>query len=198
MSTSSKSSKLPGSKPDLSKRLRSRLTKAFYSDDKGEDRVFNRAVRYDPLEVHDFPSDLQYQWVPAPGGTAPDMHSAADMAQKRAEMVQRGWNYYPSEEFGRPGDTPWMHEWRDDDGRVRSMDHWLVYTDRDMQKRKTQENLDRWNRKHSKYREGMRNEGKGGAVFSQYDRKPLTEKELLDDLQGRMEEAGYDPEADIE
>ena len=193
MASTNTKAKLPGSakEPDLSKRLRSRLTKAFYAQDVGSDRVQNPAIRYDPLEVYDFPADLQYQWVPAPGKTAPDYHNVADMAQKRAEMVQRGWNYYPAEEFGRRGDTPWMPEWEDDEGRVRSMDHWLVYTDRDMQQRKTQENLDKWNRKHAAVKEKVREEGQKGAVVREYERKPLTQKELLQDLQNRAEEAGY-------
>lgn len=185
--------KLPGnSKNDLSSRLRSRLTKAFYTQDTGEDRVVNRSIRYDPLEVYDFPADLEYQWVPAPGKTAPDYHNVAAMAQRRAEMVQRGWNYYPADEFGREGETPWMPEWENDDGRVRSVDHWLVYTDREAQERKRRENNRDWNRKHEAKKDNVREEGKRGAVVREYKREPLTERELLQDLQQRMGEAGVE------
>lgn len=183
---------LPGAKTggDLSARLRKGLNKAFYNEDTGEDRVVNRALRYDPLEVFDFPTDFRYKWVPAPGHTAPEYHNAAEMAQRRAEMVQRGWNYYPAEEFGRVGSTPWMPEWVDDEGRVRSADHWLMYTDRDLQERKRAENLAQWNRKHDAKKQAERREGSHGTVVREFKREPLTERELLGDLQSRLEEAG--------
>lgn len=187
--------KLPGAKSsDLSSRLKVHLTKAFYNRDKGRDRVRNPAIRFDALEVFDFPADLVYMWVPAPGETAPPAHTSSEMAQRRAEMVQRGWNYYPSDEFGREGDTPFMPEWSDDHGRVRSQDHWLVYTDREFQDGKRQANIDKWNRKHEARKDNTRDEGARGATVREYKREPLTERELLGELHQRAAEAGYETE----
>ena len=135
-------------------RLKKRL-EGYYSTDKFRDRVSNPAIPFDALMVHEWPADLDYDWVPAPGSMAPQIHNMSEMANLRASYVQKGWQFYPSDEFRSEPDTgfPWMSVWEDDGGKVRAMDHWLVYADKDMEARRRAENLRRWNLKRDQRRE---------------------------------------------
>jgi len=135
-------------------RLKKNLT-PYYSMEQSKERVRNPAIPYDALEVRDWPADLEYRWVPAPGGTASDMHGVSEMANARASFIQKGWQFYPADEFrSSPEDGyPWLSIWDDDGGRVRAMDHWLLYADRDMEARKRRDNLRRWNALRDEKRE---------------------------------------------
>lgn len=136
----------------LEERLRAKLKPGPGSID---ERLANRSIPYNALEVHDFPQSLDYDWVPAPGGLSPHMHSAPEMANRRAEYVQKGWQFYPSNEFGSDPESgnPWMSIWEDDNGKVRALDHWLMYIDRDAEQRKRKVNNERWNARRAKRRE---------------------------------------------
>jgi hypothetical protein len=138
---------------NLVERLKKNLS-GYYSAGGTKDRVQNPSIPFNALEIQDWPSDLDYDWVPAPGGLAPSVHNMSEMANLRASYIQKGWQFYPSEDFRSEPDTgfPWLSVWEDDNGKVRAMDHWLVYADRDMEARKRAENLRRWNER----REGKR------------------------------------------
>ena len=168
--------KLEVQKPaTLSDRLRSKLA-THYARNRGTDRVRNRSLPVDPLFINDWPADLEYDWIPAPGGTAPDMHGTAEMAQLRAAYVQKGWQFYPPEEFAtEPGmGLPWLVQWENENGKVRLMDMWLVYADKDMEARARRDNLERWNRHLDEAKETRRVEGgkgmKGTASFVESER----------------------------
>ena len=145
-------SKTPAKRGSVEERLRTRLR---VGTDAQTDRVKNKAIPYNALDVHDFPAGLDYDWVPAPGGLSPAMHSAPEMANRRAEYVQKGWQFYPADEFGSDPDSglPWMSLWDDDNGKVRSLDHWLMYIDKDAEERKRKLNNERWNRRRAQRRE---------------------------------------------
>ncbi len=151
-------------KDSVQERLRKRL-KGYYGQDEGKDRVENPAIPFDSLMVFDFPGELEYDWVPAPGGLAPQMHNVADMANRRSFYIQRGWQYYPAEEMAHEPGTglPWMNEFEDDGGKVRAQDHWLVYADREIEQRKRQENVDRFNQKREGVRATIREEAEGDS-----------------------------------
>lgn len=136
----------------VEERLRTRLRPVH---DSTKDRVANRAIPYDALKVSDFPAGLDYDWVPAPGGLSPIIHAAPEMANRRAEYVQKGWQFYPAEEFGSDPDSglPWMALWEDDNGKVRALDHWLMYIDKDAEERKRKHNNQRWNARRAQRRQ---------------------------------------------
>lgn len=139
---------------NLVERLKKGLT-GYYSAAGTQDRVSNPSIPFNALEIHDWPADLDYDWVPAPGGLAPAAHNMSEMANLRASYIQKGWQFYPSEDFRSDPDTgfPWLSVWENDNGKVRAMDHWLVYADRDMEARKRAENLRRWNERRDTKRE---------------------------------------------
>jgi len=139
---------------NLVERLKKGLT-GYYSAAGMQDRVSNPSIPFNALEIHDWPADLDYDWVPAPGGLAPAAHNMSEMANLRASYIQKGWQFYPSDDFRSDPDTgfPWLSVWENDNGKVRAMDHWLVYADRDMEARKRAENLRRWNERRDTKRE---------------------------------------------
>lgn len=142
----------PAKRGSVEERLRTRLR---VGTDGHKDRVKNRSIPYNALEVSDFPAGLDYDWVPAPGGLSPAMHSAPEMANRRAEYVQKGWQFYPADEFASSPDAglPWMSLWDDDNGKVRALDHWLMYIDKDAEERKRKFNNERWNRRRAQRRQ---------------------------------------------
>lgn len=141
---------------NLVERLKKNLS-GYYGSNGAQDRVSNPSIPFNALEIRDWPSDLEYDWVPAPGGMSPMAHNTSEMANLRAAYIQKGWQFYPSEDMRYDdGDGfPWLSVWENDNGKVRAMDHWLVYADRDMEARKRAENLRRWNQRRDNKREVM-------------------------------------------
>lgn len=130
---------------ELEARYRKQLGR--YGDLNANERTGNPAIPHDPGQVFDFPSFLQYKWVPAPGQMAPSFHNAPQAAALRSRFVARGWRFFPAEDMdNRPGSgKPWMPEYQNDNGKVRFQDQWLMYADKDMAARQRRENIRRRN-----------------------------------------------------
>ena len=106
------------------------------------DRVKNRAMPSDPSEVFDWPTELAYMWVPAPGGTRPLL---PEQEFQLDEFVRQGWRFYPADLMahspGARGGLPWKMNWEAHDSKVRWGDMWLVYRARDYNDKVRRENI---------------------------------------------------------
>jgi hypothetical protein len=125
-------------------KLQSRLAPFVKYGEEAKDRVANMALPDNPLVIYNWFDDFTYEWVPAPTN---GLNKMPQMAQLRAEFIQKGWQFFPAEEFGRNADEdkPFVYGWEDDGGRVLYLDCWLMYADREIEQRRYRENNERWN-----------------------------------------------------